>query len=151
MLTRHISEISISADGIDIPVTRELEHRIDQIIGPDILAEGTIAGDLETVNVHNRSTFYIYPTVGPKKVLCNFPVHLFEAVKLGLKQYVSVSGKLRYKAREPFPYAIDVTDIEINPPGNELPSLWDLRGIEEHATGDVDSVAFIRAMRDAKK
>ncbi len=150
MLKKNVAEIEISADGVDVPITREFEHKIDDIIGPDILAEGSIAGDLETVNVHNKNTFYIYPVIGPKKVLCNFSADLFDAVKIALKQYVNVIGVLRYKAREPFPYAIDVKQIDMSPPDDQLSTIWDLRGIARGATEGQDSVAFVRAIRDAK-
>jgi hypothetical protein len=150
MLRRHMTEIEISADGVELPITRDLEHKIDHIIGPDILSEGSMTGDLETVNVHNKNTFYIYPVIGPKKVLCNFSPDMFDKVKIALKQYVTVTGVLRYKAREPYPYAIDVKELEMSPPEEQLPTIWDLRGIAPAATGGLDSVAFIRTLRDAK-
>ncbi|MGH8003743.1 MAG: hypothetical protein ACRECJ_03345, partial [Limisphaerales bacterium] len=62
---------------------------------------------------------------------------------------VSVSGTLRYKKREVFPYQIDVKNLDIYPPSKKLPSLNSLRGMAPNVTGGLDSVTFIRKLRDA--
>ena len=60
-----------------------------------------------------------------------------------------MSGTLRYKQNEVFPYQIDVEKIEIHPPEEELPTLASLRGIAPDMTGSLDSVEFVRKLRNA--
>lgn len=150
-LKKNMSEITIVNSKYSIRITEQLARHIDEVIGVDIIEEGTLDGKLETVNVHNRNVFYIYPVIGPKKVACTFPEIKFDDVKKAIRCYVNIKGKLRYKKRESFPYAIDVIDFEIYPPEEELPTLEDLRGIAPNATGNVDSVAFVRALRNEEK
>jgi hypothetical protein len=148
-LSRRVSEIEIRAGKKKIRVTKQLEVNIEKIIGEDIKSEGTVAGHLDVVNVHERNLFYIYPVVGPAKIGCQFSNDLLEEVKAALKQYVTVSGTLRYKQNEVFPYQVDAERIEIHPPDDELPTLASLRGIAPAMTGDLDSVEFIRRLRNA--
>lgn len=148
-LRKHVSEFTIIDGESEVLVPRELEHVIDTVIGPDILSEGVVKGGLEAVNVHSKQSFVIYPDIGPNRVECNFKKSLFDLVKSALRQHVIVSGTMKYKSMDPFPYAMDVKNIEVCPPDDELPSLWDLRGIARDAFGGSGSVEYVRAVRDA--
>lgn len=148
-LSRRVAKIEIRSGRRKIPVTKQLEVNIEKIIGEDIKSAGSIAGQLDVVNVHEKNLFYIYPVVGPARIGCQFPDELLDEVRAAIKKYITVSGTLRYKQNEVFPYQIDVEKIELHPPEQELPSLASLRGIAPDMTGDVDSVEFIRRLRNA--
>jgi hypothetical protein len=66
-----------------------------------------------------------------------------------LDRYVCVNGKLRYKRLEDFPYAIDAEEIEIMPFDDELPNLFDIRGIAPNLTSGRTTEDFLEAIRDA--
>lgn len=152
MLQKHISEVTIGNGDYTVTLTRELGDRIDQIIGPDEIMEGSIAGMLELINIHNKTNkFHIYPAVGPRKVVCQFPAHLLNKALSAINRHVNVIGKLKYKQRDSYPYGVAVSEIEIYPPDEELPSLEDIRGIEPNVTGDMSSEDFIRSMRDGQE
>lgn len=147
-LSKHIAELTI-IDGVnEIPVSNEIEYVIEHAIGPDILAEGVIKGSLEAINVHSKTSFNIYPDIGSKRVQCNFSQAMFSEVKSALRQYVVVSGMMKSKSLDPFPYEMDVKEISICPLEETLPTLWDLRGTAKNGFGDKDSVEFVRALRD---
>ena len=149
-LSKHIAELTI-IDGFDeIPVSNEINYVIEHAIGPDILAEGSIKGSLEAINVHSKTSFNIYPDIGSKRVQCNFPQSMFDEVKSALRQYVVISGMMKLKSLDPFPYEMDVKAIEICPSEETLPTLWDLRGAAPNGFGNNDSVEFVRAVRDAE-
>ncbi len=110
----------------------------------------TVDGKLEEINIHkDLNTFRIYLSV-PRaaSVSCKFPSDLLEKVQGALGRYVSVSGECTYHFDNPVPYKIDVQEIEVLPPSDELPSLMDLYGIAPDATGEKSAVEFVRELRD---
>ena len=143
--------VTIAAESEKIDITESLESNIDRIIGPDEIVQGSISGTLELINIHaNANTFRIYPVVGPKRVDCHFKRDELEKAVRGINHYVDVRGELRYKQREKFPYAINVIDIDVYPDDQDLPSIFDLKGIAPQATGDMKSEDFVRRLRDAE-
>jgi hypothetical protein len=133
-----------------VDIDRTFQSAIDEIIGPDELVEGTINGTLEKLNLHNATRFDIFPPIGPKQVACDFKPSLKPDVIRAVDQYVSVGGKLRYKRLENFPYAIDAESIEILPPENELPSLFDIKGMAPDLTRGKTTAEFLEGIRDAE-
>lgn len=149
MLRQHVGKVTIKDGGKPILIDSKFTSKIAKIIGPDELAEGSMYGTLEWLNIHrNINRFHIYPTVGPDKIDCEFPSDIKPQVIAAIDKYVQVSGQLRYKHLEKFPYAINVEHIEVLPPENELPTLYDLRGIAPDATGDLSAADFVRTLRD---
>ena len=144
-----VQTIEIRSDHRKVSITKLLEVNIDKIIGEDIKSDGSIAGHLDVVNVHDESFFYIFPVAGPAKIGCRFGDEQLDDVKAALKKYVTVSGTFLYKKNEVFPYQIEVGKIEIHPPKEELPTLSSLRGIAPDMTGKLDSVGFVRKLRNA--
>jgi len=137
-----------SKESIDID--RTFQSAIDEIIGPDELVEGTINGTLEKLNLHNTTRFDIFPPIGPKQVACDFNPTLKPAVIKAVDQYVCVGGKLRYKRLENFPYAINAESIEVLPPENELPSLFDIKGMAPDLTRGKSAGEFLEEIRNGK-
>ena len=110
----------------------------------------TVDGRLERINIHkNANTFTIYSSVLPRPpVTCKFPEALLGDVQRALGRFVSVRGKCFYRPGTAFLYRIDVWEMEVLPPSEELPSLSDLCGIAPDATGDKSSEQFVRELRD---
>jgi hypothetical protein len=146
---KHIRKLVLANGRRQIVIDKKYEQKIVHAIGPDELAEGSIAGTLDTVKLHNTTAFEIFPTIGPKKVACHFGPELKERVKQGLERYVRVYGRLRYKHWDKFPYAINATDIEIYPPDDELPTLTEIRGMAPDLTNGLNEHEFLEKVRDA--
>jgi hypothetical protein len=132
-----------------IPIDSAFSKRVDDIIGPDVYSFGDISGRLESINLHNVLKCVIFPTVGPVKVACEFKTDLKGKVKAALDNYVTISGRLRYKQIDKFPYAIDAKHIDIHESHDDLPKLHDLRGIAANSTEGMSAEAFVRSLRDA--
>jgi hypothetical protein len=147
-LKRNVAAIAIENGEHKFPIDREYEECVIKAIGPDELADGSIAGRLEKVNLHNTSRFEIFPAIGPQKVICDFEPELRAQVKAGLDQNIRVYGRLRYKHWDKFPYAINASTMEVYPDEDRLPSLFDLRGIAPQATGEMSTEQFIHSIRD---
>ena len=110
----------------------------------------TIDGKLEQINIHNNAnTFRIYPSLpAASSISCKFSRELLEHVQGALGSFVSVSGECFYRPDSAFPYKINVREMELLPPTEELPTLSGLFGIAPNATGDKTSEQFVREMRD---
>lgn len=132
-----------------IPIDSVFSREVDKIIGPDIYSVGSVSGRLESINLHNTLRFAIFPSVGPSRISCEFKSNLRPAVKEALDRYVTITGRLRYKEMDKYPYAIDVREIDIHEPDAELPNLYDIRGITEDSTEGQSAEDFVRSMRDA--
>lgn len=130
-----------------VPIDQLFTEKVDQIIGPDSVAYGSVSGRLERVNLHNSLTFDIYPTVGPQRVRCIFRDDLKEQVRTALDRYVTVSGKLRYKHWDQYPYRIDAHDIDPHEDNKNLTSLNELRGIAKDSTEGMSAEDFVRSIR----
>jgi hypothetical protein len=151
-LRKHITEIKLSNGENQFEITRRLEARIDHILGDEIIVEGSIEGMLEAINLHNNANkFHLFPSVGPQKVACHFPDALQPEAIAAIKRYVFVSGQVKYQRRGFFPHEVEVSTMEVYPQESDLPTLGSLRGIAPNATGKLDSVAFIRSLRNAAR
>ncbi len=146
-LSRRVAKVEIRGAKKKIRITKQLEVNIDAIIGEDITLEGSVGGYLDVINVHDKNAFFIYPVAGPTRVECYFSEELLETVKGGIKRHVNARGTLRYKRNELSPYRVDVENIEIYPPEEQLPTLESLRGVAPEITGEEDSVEFVRRLR----
>ncbi len=151
VLEKNVSSVSFLNEKRGADLDRSFRSKLDEIIGPDELAEGSISGTLEWLNLHNVNRFNIYPVIGPQKVVCDFTAQLRQKVKAGIDRHVRVYGQLRYKKRDNFPYAVNVSDLEILLPEEELPTLEELRGIAPDATGHISAEEFIESLRDENR
>jgi len=148
-LNKGISHLVVSSNGHKINITKELPNKIQIIQGPVEIVLGSISGKLEVINVHaGANEFRIYPIVGPKKIRCKFPSDLKKIAFSAIESYVTVFGKLKYKAHSRYPFAMDVEKIEVSPPEETLPTLSELRGIAPDLTGGISPEDFVRNLRD---
>ena len=132
-----------------LPIDSAFSKQVEEIIGPDIYSFGSISGRLERVNFHNALRFVVFPAVGPERIACEFRPDLRKRVKEALDNYVTVTGRFRYKKMDKFPYAIDAKDIDIHEPDDELPTLHSLRGLAPNSTEGMSAEEFVRSIRDA--
>lgn len=142
-----ITTVKIRVGRTVITIDDKFKEKLDQIVGPDQLAHGSISGMLEAVNFHNTNRFTLYPPIGPRKVSGTFGLDLRPQVKEAIGNFVTVMGVLKYKEWSPFPHGIIAEGVDIHEPENELPTLSDLRGAFAGSTGDLNSVEFIEQLR----
>ena len=146
---RYLSLVSIEFEDDKVDIEESLETKIDEIVGPDEIIQGSLSGILEMLNIHAHvNTFRIFPIVGPKKADCHFKSNQLENAIAGINHYVNVTGNLQYKRRDKFPYAVSDAEIEIYPDEQDLPSIFDLKGISPNATGEMKSEEFVRRLRN---
>ena len=143
-----ITAVRIRAARNVVTIDQKFKNKLNQILGPDEYAEGSITGMLEAVNFHNTNKFTLYPPLGPKKIMGTFPAQLRPAVKDAIGSFVTVSGKLAYKAWSPYPHGVVAENLDVHEPESELPTLTELRGAFAGVTGDLNSVEFVVRIRN---
>lgn len=147
---RSIARVELSLNGASVPLDAAFGEKLSRIMAPEQEYNGSISGMLEGINLHGGvNVFYLYPDIGPSRLVCHFPKEIEETAVAALGQFVTVNGLIRSKTKAPYPHAAKVTAIEILPPEQELPSFFDLRGIAPNATGDELAEDFIRKARNA--
>lgn len=145
--TSRIERVIIRYNRYSVTIDEKFKKNLEKIVGPDELVEGSIAGMLEAVNFHNTNKFTLFPPLGPKRVTAMFPTTLRPKVKAAIGSFVTVIGKLRYKAWSQFPHGVIAENIDIHEPDSELPTLGELRGSFSGSTGGLNSVDFIDKLR----
>jgi|SRR5579862_1370494 len=144
----HIEEIIIRNGSRQYSIGRHFDQNIVQAIGKDEYEDGSIVGKLDSVNVHNRNRFFVYPEVGASKIECFFSDELRQKVKDALYRKIEVVGKLRYKTWDKFPYGISATDLNVYPEDEELCTFSELLGVAPDATGGLTVNEFIDKIRN---
>ncbi len=129
-------------------MTRDLTQDVDEVLGPVLVEGGSLTGKLEAINIHRKKRFTIYPTVGPRSVSCKFEETILTTAVSAFGKYVAVHGELKYRKRDRFPHEIDAREIEIYPSPNDLPSLFDMRGMLEGVQLPGKSEDIVRHLRE---
>ena len=146
---KQLTSFDIVRDDEQLSITDDIVYTIDKAISGEFKNEGSMSGLLEAINIHGgRNKFTIYPLAGPHRVVCHFPgSQLVEAIS-AINRHVSVQGTFKYRSKAFHPFEVEVKEMEVFPDDDELPSLSSLRGIAPNATGDIDSVKFVRELRN---
>jgi hypothetical protein len=137
-----------SAGRRSITVDASFREQLDEVLGEDMVDNGSISGQLEKLNLHQARRFDIFPVIGPRRVTCDFPEGLRGQAIAAIDRYVTVYGELRYRSWSPHPHRIKVDSIEIHPPAASLEPVAALLGIAPAATGEKTSEQFVRELRD---
>lgn len=117
-------------NGHAFDLTQQLTKRIDQHLEAHEHCVTTIEGVLEKINVHgDANAFTIYPEVGPARVSCHFRPELADKAISAIRSRVAVTGVAAYRRYSPYPHHIEVEDIEIFLPTEQLATWDDLHGI----------------------
>ncbi len=132
-----------------VSITTKFDKAIARILDENISSEGSVSGILERVNVHeDRNEFVIYPQDETTPITCSFPESLLDNVRKALKKNVTISGTQTYRPGCALPSRVHAKEIEIHPADSDLPSLHDVRALGKWDTGGLNSVEFLRAIRN---
>src|SRR5690606_4181324 len=103
---------------------------------------------LEAINVHGKqNTFALYPVVGASRISCKFDDALLGQVRPALGKYVVITGELKYRWREKFPYEAKANAIKVLDDWEDQPSFTEILGMAPNATGGVPAEEFARKAR----
>ncbi len=145
----HAGSAIIHNTTAKVILDQEFTTRVRTLLDREYFSVGSLTGELGTINLHGRArNFWIYPEIGPTKVLCRFDPSLKEKAKQCIEKLVTVQGRKWYRPNANFPYRIDAVELDEARGALGTKHLLELRGIAPDATAGKDSVAFIRGIRD---
>jgi hypothetical protein len=153
--------VSISNGSTEqrLPISALTQRRVEQAaqrLPVDVPREYTSHGSmrgrlavLDSWDPDERSFRLQLPLAPNKPVKCIYrDPSLVTELGEGFEGMVEITGQLRYKPDQPWPYAAEVNRIRVLPRSSEV-GLRDLVGLVRLAEGQ-DSVSYIRSMRDAE-
>jgi hypothetical protein len=143
VLNRHTKGLWVQG----VQITSQFTANIDAVIGTESVSEGSATGTLDTVNVHNRNEFALYPRIGPK-IKCTFRDEMLDEVKAGIKCTVTINGRLAFAGKSAFPHRAIVRAMRRHERPERLPPLSALRGAAPDLTGGLGITEFLRGLRD---
>jgi hypothetical protein len=145
---KSVASLKVAAQGRVVDLSSDFQQKVGRLMAAEETFPGSVTGMLEYINVHGSTrSFRIYPDIGPSHVTCDFPKDMTDLAIGSILRYVEVSGNLRQRKAARYPYAIEVEDIEVFPPEDELPKLVNLYGIAPKATGGLTSEEFVWSIR----
>jgi hypothetical protein len=142
-----------------IQITALIQRRVEEAaqlmpftVPREYRSQGSLRGRLailDSWNPDERSFHLQLPLAPDRHVKCTYhdPV-LVSSLGAGFEGLVEITGELRYKADQPWPFAADVDRIRVLSGTPEV-SLRDLTGLMRIPEG-LDSVSYIRSVRDAE-
>jgi hypothetical protein len=140
-------------------VTPLTQRRIEQALAAfppeprkEYVAQGSVRGllaVLDSWNPDERSFRLKLPLAPAKPVKCTYrDESLTTELGESFEGMVEITGRLKYKPENPWPYAADVEHISALPRKPKV-SLKDLVGLVKLPEGQ-DSVSYVRSLRDAE-
>lgn len=119
----------------------------------EYLERGSIRGRLAVLdswNQDDRSFRLQLPLAPNRHMKCTYhDISLVSSLGQGFEGMVEITGDLRYKPNQPWPYSAEVSEIRVLP-REPVVSLKDLAGLIQLPNGQ-DSVSYIRSLRDAEQ
>lgn len=145
---KKLRSLELRTEDESVFFDESVRNRIDALLAPREYCHTEVEGVLEQINIHaNANLFFIYPDIGPRRVKCHFNDELRYEAMGGLGRKVVVRGEAAY--RRDYPFEIYVSEMEIFPPDDELPTFEDVRGLAKDAyPNDRRSEDIIAELRD---
>lgn len=131
----------------NIKITKKFNTNLKQLIETEWPCIGEVRGYVERLDVHGKSKFDLFPALGGK-IVCTFEDDLFEDVRAAIKRHIVVEGMMHCRRDSAMPFRVEVKKITLLRREDELPTLRSLKGMAPKCTGNVESTAFVRALRD---
>jgi hypothetical protein len=140
-------QVEIQTGNNRVLINREFRDILDNLIGDDEVSYGSLSGTIEAINLHDRKRFWLYPTIGPSRVVGRFRNRDRRRFAEAVDKYVTVYGRLRYKTWDKYPYEVHADDIEVHE-AQGVPTLYELKGASPGATGQLSTREYLDRIHD---
>ena len=119
-----------NGDNKKLKIKNSLENFVNEIYKHTYYTEsGSIGGKLDALNLHGtKKVITIYPNYAPA-ITCDISDDLIPIVEKAIRKKVTITGKLKTKIGEKYPYEIIVKDIKIHKSKENIPSVEELWGM----------------------
>lgn len=143
----NITKMKVGVGDESVTLTGKVAGYIRPEEKSDKEAVTTISGKLETLQLHTKREFRIYPLLGAPSILCVFSEEMRQTVKDNIDKWVAVTGVVRYKGGSQFPSEMIVKSLRPKRDPKDSPTLLGLRGRGKLPEGET-SEDIIRRMRE---
>lgn len=132
-------------------ITRSMSAQVDLLLQekPRPL-QGYVEGKIGTVTTHGESYFAIWEPLHNRRIECHFDEdrHLATVARaLAEKRRVGVLGVITYDDAG-LPERVVATEVRLLRAEAEIPTTEEIYGMDPDFTGELDSVTYVRRMRD---
>jgi hypothetical protein len=143
-----LSHLTVVFDRDKIDLDKEFNARASLYVAPEESCESTARGMLDAINIHGRDgKFWLYPAIGPQKIECIFPDHLFEQAKMSLGKRVEIKGLFKFKVNAQYAHMAEIEELITFSPDDELPTFDDIFGIDRELTKGLSCEDYIETIR----
>lgn len=111
-----------------VRITQRVAANVDQLLGTNTIALGSIEGTLETVTIHGGTTFNVYDLITRRGVRCLCDRETLDQLSSHLGQRVLIEGEVRYNIRGQ-PISVKVKRHRFLKDSSQLPQAKDIRGL----------------------
>ena len=110
-----------------VRITQRIAAHVDQLVGTNSVATGSVEGVLETLTIHGGPTFAIYDVIAARRIQCICDRDTLDQLLTHLEDRLLVKGEVRFNIRgEPTSVRVE----SFRSLGNkELPQAKDIRGL----------------------
>jgi hypothetical protein len=145
--SKRLGAIQVYTDGKQAPIDESTLEGIQKITGSRSKSVGSVLGRLDTIAVHRNTEIRVWDENGNRPIRCWYPIALEETVKSLLRERVLVTGVVSYNPNGQ-PVSVEVTGIERYPSESELPTIEEMSGLLQDATGGMPLAAYLEHIRD---
>lgn len=126
--SQSVNHISVKSGENHGVVTKKTSQHVDQLIGSEKSALGTIEGKLRTVTEGGGLHFVVHDAITQNAVRCYFDDTRTDEIIAAFRCRVAVYGEIRYRS-DGEPISIKVHNFRVFRDRSKLPSVNDVRGI----------------------
>ncbi|MBN1763959.1 MAG: hypothetical protein JW860_01775 [Sedimentisphaerales bacterium] len=123
-----IGDSNIGINRKKFELNYKLIDNINNIMGTNYIDYGSIEGKLDAINIHTKPKISVYDALTGKAIRCYFDESMLDYIISAMGKRVSIYGQIRYK-KNGSPISVDIEEIDIFPPQNELPKFKDIIGL----------------------
>lgn len=145
--SKRIGAIQVYNEAQKAPIDTETLETIKTLTGKNHVSYGSVTGSLDTIAVHNANEIRIWDESTNRPVRCRYPMDYEDRIKGLLRQRVEVAGQVAYN---PFGQAVsvEVETIESAIPVASLPTIEQMSGLLDDATGGLSLAEYLGRLRD---
>jgi hypothetical protein len=144
---KHVASAEIIVCGERVRIDDDFRRAVDEFIGGEVRSIGSIAGQLEGINVHSSRLAYLYPGDGTS-VACEFAEEMTVSVIAALGKRVKIAGLIARRLNSNRPVRVRILEIEDLPENSELPLFASLLGSSAGATHGLSSEEYLSKLRE---
>jgi hypothetical protein len=148
---KRVDGLKVFSPALDAPIviTEEITKELDATVLRQVRSFGSVKGMMQAYNSHAKTKFFnLYPPIPGVEVKCVFSKDLLAKAADAVEKNVTVTGMLIYTVGNVFPDEVQVNDIEVHRPNDELPRLESFGGVASDATGEKSTQDFIKQLRN---